>query len=121
MKVKLLLVDDEVDALDFLKKRLEAHRYEVVAASNGEEGVRKAVEERPDLILLDIMMAGKDGLAVFKELKAAEATQSIPVIMLTAKVDTASIMQFQALGVEDYMLKPFDFEELLKYIKKFTE
>jgi adenylate cyclase len=120
MKVRILVVDDEPDVLSFLSKRLEAHGYEVVTASGAEEGVRTACERKPSLILLDIIMPGKDGLWAFKELKAAEATKDIPVLMLTAKSESSDILAFQELGATDYLIKPFELQTLLKYIRKYT-
>ena len=120
MNYTILIVDDEPDVTLYLQKRLDSLGYNVITASDGQEGLQKAFQAKPELILLDIMMPKKDGLATLKELRAAEATRNIPVIMLTARGESNSIFTFQELGALDYIIKPFEFEELLKYIKKYT-
>lgn len=120
MKNKILIVDDEPDVITFLKKRLETVDFNVVSAADGVEGLKKARETKPDLILLDVIMPNKDGFKMLSELRAEEATRGIPVIMLTAKGESDAIFQGQELGAMDYVIKPYDFEELLKYIKKYT-
>lgn len=120
MKCTILVVDDEPDVISYLRKRLETRGYNVLCASDGQEGVQTASREKPDLILLDVMMPEKDGRVTLAELKAQESTRDIPVIMLTARGESSSIFDFQALGAFDYIIKPFEFEELMKYIKKYT-
>ncbi|MFA6216625.1 MAG: response regulator [Candidatus Omnitrophota bacterium] len=120
MKSKILIVDDEPDVIFFVKKQLEAHGYEVSAASDGAAGLQKAFEEAPDLILLDVVMPHRDGFSVLHELQSAEKTKHIPVIMLTAKAESTAVFQGQELGAADYIIKPFDVQVLLKFIKKYT-
>ncbi len=120
MKNKILIVDDEPDVVEFLKKRLEASNFDVVSAGDGVEGLKKAREVRPDLILLDVIMPRKDGFKMLGELRSEEATFRIPVIMLTAKGEADSIFRGQELGAMDYIIKPFEFEELLKFIRKYS-
>jgi len=103
MKKKILIVDDEPDFADMIKMRLEANDYEVVTANDGVEGLRKAEEENPNLILLDIMMPGMDGYEVLRRLKRGEGTQYIPIVMLTAKGEAKSIFKAQEFGVTDYL------------------
>jgi DNA-binding response OmpR family regulator len=119
MKKKILVVDDEVNFVALLKKRLEANNFNVISAPDGAEGLKKAREEQPNLILLDILMPNKDGFSTVKDLKAEESTRRIPVIVLTAKGDTSSLFKSKELGVDDYIIKPFDAKVLLKYINRY--
>jgi adenylate cyclase len=116
----ILVVDDEPDILEYLKKRLESRDYQVITASDGIEGLKKANNQDVDLVLLDIVMPNKDGFTMLRELKSRESTRDIPVIIVSARRDTKSILEGQNLGSFDYFLKPFDFEELLKHIRKCT-
>jgi DNA-binding response OmpR family regulator len=120
MKTKILVVDDEPDVRDYLQKRLEARGYVVTTAADGIEGLQAATDTLPDLILLDVMMPNKDGFAMLKDLQANATTQRISVIMATAKGQSSDIYYGQDLGATDYLIKPIDFEVLLKYIRKYT-
>jgi len=115
-KKKILIVDDEPDFVLLLKKRLEANGYDVISAANGDEGVKKVGTDKPNLILLDIMMPEKDGYTMLKELKAREETSSIPVIVVTAKPNMRDL--FGVEGIKDYIVKPLDDEDLLLRIKR---
>lgn len=109
MMEKILIVDDEEDFCYFVKKNLEAiSNYEIITTTKGKKGLQIARKEKPDLILLDIMMPGIDGHEVLKRLKKSEKTQNIPVIMLTAKDEDDS--KIKALGsyCEDYIVKPVE-------------
>ena len=119
-KKKILIVDDEPDVVAFLKKRLQARDYNVISANDGIEGLKKAIDEKPDLILLDIIMPNKDGFAMLKELKDKETTKEMPVIIISVKGESSAIFEGQELGATDYLIKPYDFQELLKYIKKYS-
>jgi DNA-binding response OmpR family regulator len=120
MKVKILAVDDEPEVLEFLQRRLEKYGYAVVTAGDGVEGIQSSRKENPDLILLDIMMPHKDGMTMLRELQADESTRRIPVIMVTAKGETNSVLEGQSFGATDYIIKPFDFDELLRYIRRYA-
>lgn len=120
MKIKILLVDDEPDVLNILCKKLEAAGYFTARASDGNEGLRKVREEKPDLVLLDIMMPNKDGFVMLRDLQSDEKLRIIPVIMVSAKSEADSLFECQRLGAMDYLIKPIDFDELLKYIRKYT-
>jgi len=120
MKTRILVVDDEPDVREFLSKRLEARGYTVSTACDGIEGLQAATETIPDLILLDVMMPNKDGFSMLKDLQANPATQKISVIMATAKGQAGDIYYGQDLGATDYLIKPIEFEELLRYIRKYT-
>lgn len=109
MSRKILLVDDEDDIREVAQMSLEMTAgWEVVTASSGADGLRVAAAERPDAILLDVMMPGMDGPATARALKAQPETADIPVILLTAKVQAADRRRFDDLGVAGILAKPFD-------------
>jgi len=120
MDKKILVVDDEPGIAESIKERLEALEYRVIAAYSGKEGIEKAIEEKPDIILLDIIMPGLDGLEVLHNLKINPATYGIPIILLTAKTEQEYIFKSESLRATDYIIKPFRLEELIKYIKRYT-
>ncbi len=113
MSRKILLVDDEDDIREVAQMSLEMTAgWEVVAAASGADALRLAGEERPDAILLDVMMPGMDGPATARALRAAGDTAGIPIILLTAKVQAADRRRFDDLGVAGVLSKPFDPMEL---------
>ena len=113
MSRKILLVDDEDDIREVAQLSLEMTAgWEVHTASSGAEGVRVAASERPDAILLDVMMPEMDGPATARALKGAAETADIPIILLTAKVQAADRRRFDDLGVAGVLSKPFDPMEL---------
>ena len=114
---KLLIVDEEIDALTALKVALEAEGYNVIVALDGFEGIEKAKTENPDVILLDIMMPGMDGFEVCRRLKSDPSSENIPVIMLTAKGETDDKVEGLELGADDYVTKPFNLKELKARIR----
>jgi DNA-binding response OmpR family regulator len=120
MKRKILIVDDEPEVLEVLKKKLEAENFIVITASDGLEGLKQVKTENPDLILLDVIMPNKDGFAMLNDLQADEKLRKIPVIMATAKGDSSSVFNGQYLGAIDYLIKPIDFRQLLKYINRYS-
>jgi two-component system phosphate regulon response regulator PhoB len=104
---KILAIDDEEDILELVRYNLSREGFQVICASTGEEALKIAQDEGPELIVLDLMLPGIDGLEVMKRLKAAPPTQSIPVVMLTAKGEEADIVTGLELGADDYVTKPF--------------
>jgi DNA-binding response OmpR family regulator len=112
---KILIVEDEKDMVTGLKFNLEARDYAVIAAYDGEAGYQKALEEKPDLVILDLMLPKLNGYEVCKRLK--KEVPDIPVIMLTAKSQEAEIVTGLELGADDYITKPFSVLELLARIK----
>ncbi len=109
MRKKILIIDDEEDFAYFLKTNLELTTNSVVITSNrGKKGIRTALKEKPDLIILDIMMPGLDGFEVLKKLKENEKTYHIPVIMLTAKNGDESKIKAAGMYCEDYLVKPVE-------------
>lgn len=115
-KKTILVIDDEVDFMKLIKLRLESNGYEVESAFDGEEGLSKIAQKKPDIILLDVMMPKKDGYTMLHELKSKEELNSIPVIIITAKAYMKDL--FGVEGVADYIVKPFDDDDLLLRIKR---
>lgn len=116
-KKKILVVDDEHDLVDFIRIRLEGNNYQVIVAYDGEKAISLASKEKPDLVLLDILMPQMDGFKVCRELKNGALTADIPVIMLTAKDRQEDIKFAQQAGADEYIIKPFDDQTLLFSIK----
>ena len=116
---KILLADDEPDVRQMLARRLKAEGYDVVTAVDGEEAIKKAVSEKPDVILLDIMLPKKSGNVVAAELREKEDTAEIPVIFITALVNNseARVMGYQSAG-NHIMGKPVDSTDLLQIIEE---
>lgn len=114
---KILVVDDEEDIFELVRYNLSKERYRVTSALSGEIALQKAREEHPDLILLDLMLPGLDGLSVCRELKRDPAIGSTPIIMLTAKGEDADIVVGLELGADDYIVKPFSPRVLQARIK----
>lgn len=121
MPAKILIIDDEPHILLLVGGRLKANGYEVITALSGEQGLKRAAGEKPDLILLDYVMPEMDGAEVLRHLKAAAATEPIPVIMLTADVKNVKVQDYKLRGAADCIFKPFPPEELLTKVKKFSK
>ncbi len=116
-KVKILVVEDEAPIQELLQFNLERKKYHVKVVDSGEEAIPLAGNFQPDLILLDIMLPGADGLEVCKRLKADPKTERIPIIMLTALCEEADIVTGLELGADDYVTKPFSPRVLLARVK----
>ncbi|HEY3280820.1 MAG TPA: response regulator [Armatimonadota bacterium] len=121
MPKKILAVDDQVHIVRLVQINLERHGYQVATAYDGEEALQKVKQERPDLIVCDVMMPRKDGFEVLRELKADPTTRDIPVIMLTAKAQDADVFKGWASGVDCYLTKPFNPGELISFVKRVLE
>ena len=119
MSKKILIIDDEPDFIEMIKMRLEANDYDVVSAPDGIQGVEVAQEQKPNLILLDVMMPGWDGYETLRQLRKSPETKQTPVIMLTAKGESKSIFKAQGMGSSDYLIKPCDAQELLSTVRKY--
>lgn len=123
---KILVIDDDPDMVDMLRMALEKASYEVIAAYDGREGVEKARTEKPDAIVLDIMMPEKDGFVACQEMKNEAETADIPILVLSAvgshfgHTHYAPSMGFE-LEAEDYIDKPVDPNELVKRVAKLLE
>ncbi|MCM3089004.1 DNA-binding response regulator, OmpR family, contains REC and winged-helix (wHTH) domain [Bhargavaea ginsengi] len=107
---QILLVDDEPMMLDLLKLYLEPHGFRCLKAASGEEALNLLDLQRPDLVLLDIMMPGMDGWTVCREIRHRSA---VPILMLTARGETEDVVKGLGAGADDYLIKPFEEEELV--------
>lgn len=114
---KILVIDDEFNIIELLKYNLVLSGYKVFYALNGKEGLSLALENKPDLILLDVMLPEMDGFDVCKEMKRNKEIENIPIIMLTAKGDEFDKILGLELGADDYITKPFSIRELLARVK----
>ena len=115
---KILIVDDEEDVLELVRYNLAKNGYTVTGAATGEEALRKVRSKTPDLMILDLMLPGVDGLNVCKQLKADPKTEHIPIIMLTAKGEEADIVTGLELGADDYVTKPFSPKVLIARVRR---
>ncbi len=117
MKEKILIVEDEKDIIKMLEYNLKKEGFRVIAAQDGEDALDLALRQYPDLILLDLMLPGIDGVEVCKSLKKESKTSLIPIIMLTAKSQESDKVLGLELGADDYITKPFSPRELVARIK----
>jgi len=122
-RARILLIDDDIDFVEATKTILESKPYEVMVAHEGDEGLRKAREENPDLILLDVIMPVKDGFTAAEQLKKDPKLSKIPVLMLTAFASMGGetsipVSRGFTLETEDYIDKPVSPEELLARVEK---
>jgi len=118
MAKRILIVDDELDVLELVAFRLEKAGYGIITAVDGQEGLDSIRAERPDLVLLDSCLPGMDAFEVCKELKNDEGLKHMPIILFTATLDITVAEKAKELGANDFILKPFDSEELLKKVKR---
>ena len=114
---KILIVDDEANIRQLVKYNLEKESYQILEAEDGFQGLRLAKTEKPDLMLLDLMLPQMDGLEVCRSLKGNPATAALPIIMLTAKSEEIDKVIGLELGADDYMTKPFSPRELVARVK----
>ncbi|NLY43333.1 MAG: response regulator transcription factor [Clostridiaceae bacterium] len=114
MSIKVLVVDDEKPIVDILKFNLKKEGYTVIEAFDGEEAIKKALDENPDIILLDVMLPKMDGFAVCKKLREKIST---PILMLTAREEEVDKVLGLELGADDYITKPFSVRELMARVK----
>ena len=123
---KVLLIDDDPDFVEATRIVLESKPYEVIVAYDGDDGLRKAREESPDLIILDVIMPVKDGFSTAEQLKKDAGLKNIPIIMLTSYAEKGSGSSIAmsgglAMETEDYIDKPVTPEELLKKVEKYLK
>jgi len=117
MKNRILIIEDEEDIRELVRYNLERENFSVVEAESGEDGLKEVSKKQPDLILLDLMLPGKDGMQICRELKHDKASQNIPVVMMTARGEESDIVAGLELGAEDYIVKPFSPKVLVARVK----
>jgi len=120
-RARILVVDDEPDLVSTIQCRLEWCKCEVITAANGEEGLEKAVNEKPDLILLDTDMPVMNGHEMLERIRKHPDLKDTPVIMCTALCEAQDIARALSYGIADYVTKPFDFTELIEKITNTLE
>ena len=118
MARKILAVDDERHIARLVQINLQKEGYEVITASNGREALEKLAADKPDLVVMDVMMPELDGFEALQHMKADSATADIPVIMLTAKAQDADVFQGWQSGADLYLTKPFNPSELITFVKR---
>ena len=116
-KTKIAVIEDEADILEVIDYNLSKEGFDVCSALNGEEGLALVKKEGPDLVLLDLMLPGLDGIEICRTLKADHSTRSIPIIMVTAKGEESDIVLGLGMGADDYVVKPFRPRELTARIR----
>ncbi len=116
-KETILIVDDEEDIIELIKYNLKNEGYAILTAQTGEQAIKTAKQYKPDLVVLDLMLPGIDGLEVTKYLKNNEQTGDIPIVMLTAKGEESDIVTGLELGASDYISKPFSPKVLVARIR----
>jgi two-component system alkaline phosphatase synthesis response regulator PhoP len=117
MSQRVLVVEDETNIQELLKYNLEKNGYNVIVADNGVDGLEEALANVPDIILLDLMLPGLDGLEVCKRLRMEKRTKKVPILMLTAKSEELDKVLGLELGADDYITKPFSIKELIARIR----
>ena len=118
-KKRILIVDDSPTVLMWQKQLLKFEQYETITACDGEEGVRVAREERPDLILLDVSMPKMDGFEACRALRAAPETQNIPILMVTTHSEMGNVIAGFEAGCNEYLTKPLDRSEYLTKVRSY--
>jgi two-component system, OmpR family, alkaline phosphatase synthesis response regulator PhoP len=114
---RIIAIEDEPDILEVIQYNLRKEGYEVTGVENGEEGLNLVRKDLPDLVLLDLMLPGMDGLEVCRRLKYEAATRAIPVIMVTAKGEESDVVLGLEVGADDYLTKPFGPRELVARVR----
>ena len=115
---KILIVDDKLEVVELVKATLEGEDYQTISASDGREALEKIGKEKPDLVLLDVVMPKMNGLEVLAKVKKDPQTKDVPIIMLTAKGQQLDKDRGRRLGAEDYIVKPFSPSHLLTKIEE---
>ena len=116
-KTKIVVIEDEPDILEIIDYNLSKEGFEVCSALDGEKGLELVKKEVPDLVLLDLMLPGLDGIEVCRKLKADSVTHSVSIVMVTAKGEESDIVLGLGMGADDYVIKPFSPRELMARIK----
>lgn len=114
---RILVVDDQLINIRLLQRKLESNGMEVISATNGQEALEEAFTRKPDVVLLDIMMPGMDGIEVCRQLKQKESTRDIPVIFITARTSKEGKLEGLDVGAADYLIKPIDLDETVARVR----
>lgn len=118
-RTRVVCIEDEQEMIELVQHILGRHNYEVIGAMGGQAGLTKTIESKPDLVLLDLMMADMDGWEVYQKMKADDATRHIPVIVVTAKaLSIDRVLGLHVARVDDYITKPFGPQQLLDSVEK---
>jgi len=115
---KILVVDDDEHILRSLSQYLELEEFQVVSASNGQDALALFASEKPDMLVLDVMMPGMDGFQVLESIRGNPDTAKVPVLMLTARDQHSDIMRGYQMGATSYLVKPFNLDELVEAIRE---
>lgn len=121
MPLKILVCDDERHIVRLIQVNLERQGYQVVTAFDGKEGLEKIRAEKPNLVVLDVMMPYMDGFEVLKTLRREPETEGLPVIMLTAKAQDKDVFEGYHYGADMYLTKPFNPMELVSFVKRIAD
>jgi two-component system alkaline phosphatase synthesis response regulator PhoP/two-component system response regulator VicR len=121
MPLKVLVCDDERHIVRLIQVNLERQGYNVVTAFDGKEGLEKIRSERPNLVVLDVMMPYMDGFEVLKTIRREPETENLPVIMLTAKAQDKDVFEGYHYGADMYLTKPFNPMELVTFVKRIAQ
>ena len=121
MAAKILAVDDEKHIVRLVQINLQKEGYDVITASNGKEALERIAAEKPDLVIMDVMMPQMDGFEALKTLKSQPETVNLPVIMLTAKAQDADVFEGWKSGADLYLTKPFNPSELMSFVKRILQ
>ena len=114
---KIVVIEDEPDILEVVEYNLNREGFQVIPATTGDDGVKTAVRQSPDLVLLDLLLPGLDGIEVCRKLKMDPVTQKIPIIMVSAKGEESDIVLGLGVGADDYITKPFRPKELIARVR----
>ncbi|MEM8996334.1 MAG: response regulator, partial [Acidobacteriota bacterium] len=114
---KIVVIEDEPDILEVIEYNLIREGFGVVSATNGDDGLKAIVREAPDLVLLDLLLPGIDGIELCRKLKMDPVTQRVPIIMVSAKGEESDIVLGLGVGADDYVTKPFRPKELIARVK----
>lgn len=116
-KIKVLVADDDRNIINIIRYSLDSDQFDVLEAANGKEALGMVFTRSPDILILDIMMPEMDGYVVCEELRKHDSTKNLPIIILSAKASVDDKVKAMGLGIDDYMVKPFDPRELEARIK----
>lgn len=118
---KILIVEDEVMLLEMMKVRIEANGYDVIMAENGKDGSFKAMSEKPDMIIADILMPELDGIGMIKIIRSSSDLKDVPIVVVSALGRNEDVKKALAAGANDYITKPYSAADLLKKIDGFLK